>query len=40
MDKESYEKFPAVITIRELSIRNSQKGFRDRSRVIVTTFSN
>lgn len=40
MEKESYDQFPAVITIRELSISNSHKGFRDRSRVIVTTFLN
>lgn len=38
MDKETYDKFPDDITVREVMVNNDSSGFRSRSRIIVTTF--
>lgn len=38
MNQETYDSFQNAIAIRELTIYNENKGFRTKSRVIVTTF--
>jgi hypothetical protein len=38
MDKETYDKFPDFITVREVVVNNSRDGYRSRSRVVATTF--
>jgi len=40
MDQETYNSVPGEISIREVSINSDRKGFRTKSRVIVTTFLN
>jgi hypothetical protein len=40
MDKETYDKFPDCITVREVMVSNASDGFRSRSRIVVTTFLN
>ncbi len=37
MDPETYKTLPALLEIREMSVRVSQKGFRARSMIVVTT---
>lgn len=38
MDESIYDIFPKRLTIREVAINDKRKGFRSRSRIIVTTF--
>jgi hypothetical protein len=38
MDQETYNNMPENISIREISIKSSRKGFRAKERIIVTTF--
>ena len=38
MDQETYDNMPEKISIREVSVKSSRKGFRTKSRIIVTTF--
>jgi len=38
MDKKTYDKLPACLTLREVVIEKKRKGFRTQSKVIVTTF--
>ena len=38
MAQETYDNIPSEIAVREVSIQSDRKGFRTKSRVIVTTF--
>lgn len=38
MDKETYDTFPEEISIRETKVQAERKGYRSKSRIIVTTF--
>jgi hypothetical protein len=38
MDQETYENMPSKLSIREVAIKTSRKGFQAKSRIIVTTF--
>lgn len=38
MSRETYSRFPESIIIREVAIQSVKKGFRSRSRILVTTF--
>lgn len=38
MEQEKYDGFPENIEIREVSIQSNRKGFRTKSRIIITTF--
>lgn len=38
MDQETYDNTPKEISIREVSVTTTRKGFRPKSRVLVTTF--
>src|SRR5437867_3596152 len=37
MAQETYDNIPGEISIREVSVHSARKGFRTRSRIIVTT---
>jgi len=38
MDQETYDTFPDEISIREVKVQSERKGFKSKSRIIVTTF--
>lgn len=38
MDQETYDTFPNEITVRETKVQSERKGFKSKSRIIVTTF--
>jgi hypothetical protein len=38
MDQETYDTFPDEISIREVKVQSERKGFKPKSRIIVTTF--
>ena len=38
MDQETYDTFPDEISIREVNVQSERKGFKSKSRIIVTTF--
>lgn len=38
MDQETYDNTPAEISIREVSITTARKGFRSKTRILVSTF--
>lgn len=38
MDQETYERFPCAITVRELAVSTGCKGFRKKTKTLVTTF--
>jgi hypothetical protein len=38
MDEETYKEFPEHLEIREVFVQNSQKGFRTKGRILITTF--
>jgi len=38
MGQETYDAFPNEITIREVKIQNERRGFKSKSRIVVTTF--
>jgi hypothetical protein len=38
MDQETYDNMPSRLSIREVAIKSTRKGYRAKSRIIVTTF--
>lgn len=38
MEQAVYEKFPEIITVREIAVRSRRSGFRTKTRILVTTF--